>query len=251
MKHLSLFSGIGGFDLAAEWMGWENVAHCEIDPFCRKVLKYYWPKANTHEDIKTTDFTQYAGTIDIITGGDRCQPHSKSGKLKGMADIRYLWPEYFRAVREVYPRYLVNENVRNTINNGVLDQKISELESIGYSCWPPMLIPSSSQSIHERYRVWLVAYSNKDANSDHNRAIQAKTGAIKTEKQRQNREWVRPKSGPVLTEHNWKEIATRICRNTDELPLRMDKHRNGAIGNAIDPIIAHEIFKAIEIHKQI
>jgi len=80
MKHGSLFSGIGGFDLAAEWMGWENVFHCEWNEFGQKVLKYHFPNADSYGDITQTDFTKYEGTIDIISGGFPCQPFSTAGQ---------------------------------------------------------------------------------------------------------------------------------------------------------------------------
>lgn len=92
MKHISLFSGVGGFDLAAQWMGWENVAHCEINPFCRKVLKYYWPNAISYENIISTVFSVHRGTIDVLTGGFPCQPYSVAGKRLGKEDERHLWP---------------------------------------------------------------------------------------------------------------------------------------------------------------
>ena len=88
--HGSLFSGIGGFDLAAEWMGWENVFHCEWDKFCLKILKNYWSKAITYEDITKTDFTSHKGQIDILTGGFPCQPYSVAGKRKGKEDKRHF-----------------------------------------------------------------------------------------------------------------------------------------------------------------
>ena len=96
MTHGSLFSGIGGFDLASEWMGWENVFHCEWNPFGQKVLKYYWPNAKSYHDITKTDFTIHRGNIDIITGGFPCQPYSQAGKRLGKDDERHLWPEMLR-----------------------------------------------------------------------------------------------------------------------------------------------------------
>lgn len=83
MKHGSLFSGIGGFDLASQWMGWKNVFHCENNPFGKRVLQYYWPNAISYDDIRTTDFTIHRGKIDILTGGFPCQPFSLAGKRKG------------------------------------------------------------------------------------------------------------------------------------------------------------------------
>ena len=85
MTHGSLFSGIGGFDLAAQWTGWTNIFNCEIDPFCQKVLKYHFPNTTQYADITTTNFTQYKGTIDVISGGFPCQPFSVAGKRKGTA----------------------------------------------------------------------------------------------------------------------------------------------------------------------
>ena len=99
MRHGSLFSGIGGFDLAAEWMGWENVFHCEWNEFCQKVLKYHFPHSESFSDITKTNFKKYANKIDILTGGFPCQPFSTAGKRKGTNDERYLWGEMLRAIQ--------------------------------------------------------------------------------------------------------------------------------------------------------
>lgn len=250
MTHGSLFSGIGGFDLAAEWMGWENKFHCEWNSYGQRILKQYWPMAETFTDITKSDFKKYANRIDILTGGDPCQPSSKAGKQKGFNDPRFLWPEKFRAVREISPTWIVNENVRETINNGMLDKKISDLESIGYTCWPPFLIPAGSgEALCERFRVWLVARSNEDANSNISGKIQGSTRKSENEKQRQDGEWMRPQPGSILTKSNWKEVASEICGSTDGLPFKLD--RNQGIGNAIDPRIALEIFKAIQKYEDL
>lgn len=128
MTHGSLFSGIGGFDLAAEWMGWENKFHCEWNPFGQKVLHYYWPNAQSFNDITKTDFTPYANGIDILTAGFPCQPYSGAGKRKGKEDDRYLWPETRRAYREIQPGILVLENVAGLIS--ILEPtSISEMEN--------------------------------------------------------------------------------------------------------------------------
>jgi len=99
MRHGSLFSGIGGFDLAAEWMGWENIFHCEWNEFGQRVLKHYWPNAKSYDDITKTNFTIHRGSIDILTGGFPCQPYSTAGKRKGKDDERHLWPQMLRAIR--------------------------------------------------------------------------------------------------------------------------------------------------------
>lgn len=110
------FSGIGGFDLAAEWAGWTNVFNCDIDPFCRKVLKFHFPNAVQYEDIRTTDFTAWRDRIDVLTGGFPCQPFSVAGNRKGTGDDRYLWPEMLGAVREIRPRWVVGENVLGIVD---------------------------------------------------------------------------------------------------------------------------------------
>lgn len=109
MTHASLFSGIGGFDLAAEWAGWTNAFNCEIDPFCRKVLKYHFPNAEQYEDIRTTDFTVWKDRIDVLTGGFPCQPFSLAGKRRGTEDYRYLWPAMLDVIRTVRPRWVVGD----------------------------------------------------------------------------------------------------------------------------------------------
>jgi DNA (cytosine-5)-methyltransferase 1 len=174
MRHGSLFSGIGGFDLAAEWMGWDNVFHCEWNPFGQKVLHHYWPNAIQYHDITKTDFTIHRGTIDILTGGFPCQPYSMAGKRLGKEDERHLWPEMLRAIREIAPRYVVGENVLGLTNwNGgmVFDEVHSDLESAGYEVQAVVIPAAAVNAPHGRDRVWFVAYSNSDGqhrrNSEH------------------------------------------------------------------------------------
>lgn len=162
LKHGSLFSGIGGFDLAAEWMGWENVFHCEWNPFGQRVLKYYWPNAISYNDITKTDFTIHRGNIDILTGGFPCQPYSSAGKRKGKEDDRHLWPEMLRAIREIRPTYVVGENVFGLVNwNGglVFNEVQADLEAQGYEVFPYVLPACSVGAPHRRDRVWFVAHA--------------------------------------------------------------------------------------------
>jgi DNA (cytosine-5)-methyltransferase 1 len=163
MKHGSLFSGIGGFDLAAEWMGWENVFHCEINPFGQKILKYYWPNSISYDDITKTDFTIHRGGIDILTGGFPCQPFSQAGKRKGTEDERHLWPEMLRAIREIQPAWVVGENVFGITNwNGglVFEQVQVDLEVEGYEVQAYILPACGVNAPHRRDRVWFVAHAN-------------------------------------------------------------------------------------------
>lgn len=164
MKHGSLFSGIGGFDLAAQWMRWENVFHCEWNPFGQKVLKHYWPNAISYHDITKSDFTIHRGTIDILTGGFPCQPFSTAGQRKGTEDSRYLWPEMLRVIREVQPRWIVGENVRGLVSwsDGlVFDTVCADLEAEGYEVFPVLLPAASVNAPHRRDRVWFVAYCKR------------------------------------------------------------------------------------------
>jgi len=176
MKHGSLFSGIGGFDLAAEWMGWENVFHCEIDEFLRKELQNKWPYAKSYADIKTTSFKLWRDKVHILTGGDPCQPHSNAGLRKGKEDDRYLWPEFIRAIRESRPIIAVNENVDGSVTNGIIDLKIDDLESEGYTCQAYDIPASAVGAIHQRRRIWLVAINtNGLTNYRNTRQVQKKS----------------------------------------------------------------------------
>ena len=162
MTHGSLFSGIGGFDLAAEWMGWQNIFHCEIGEFPRKILKHHFSNSICYEDIKKTDFTKHRGEIDIISGGFPCQPYSNAGKRRGKEDDRHLWPEMLRVIREVQPRFVVGENVSGllTWNNGmVFHEIITDLENEGYETQAFLIPACATNAPHRRDRIWFVAYS--------------------------------------------------------------------------------------------
>ena len=162
LRHGSLFSGIGGFDLAAQWMGWENVFHCEWMPFPRKILNYHFPNSISYEDITKTDFSIHRGGIDILTGGFPCQPYSQAGKRLGKEDERHLWPEMLRAIQEIEPTFVVGENVRGLVNwNGgmVFEEVCVNLESQGYEVQPILLPACSVGAPHRRDRIWFVAYS--------------------------------------------------------------------------------------------
>ena len=179
MNHGSLFSGIGGFDLASEWMGWDNKFHCEWEDFPRRVLEYHFPKAVSYGDIKQTDFTIWRGRIDILSGGFPCQPYSGAGKRLGKQDERHLWPEMLRTIREIKPRWVVGENVRGLLNwNGgvVLDEIYADLENEGYEVWTFVLPAASVNAPHRRDRVWVVANTSSIG---HQLSVQSKTNKEK------------------------------------------------------------------------
>lgn len=126
-RHGSLFSGIGGFDIAATWMGWRNVFSCERNPFCQTVLNHYWPNTHHYDDIFQFSAAQFRGRVDIISGGFPCQPFSQAGKRKGKADDRYLFPEACRIIREARPQWIVLENVAGLFS--ILEpDSLSEME---------------------------------------------------------------------------------------------------------------------------
>ena len=181
MTHGSLFSGIGGFDLASEWMGWDNKFHCEWEPFPRSILNYHFPKAISYGDIKETDFTVWRGQIDILTGGFPCQPYSAAGKRLGKQDERHLFPEMLRAVREIQPRWVVGENVRGLVswNGGLVFEEVqSELEAEGYEVQPFLLPAASVNAPHKRDRVWFIAYANDKGRGSKPRNVSEEDGKI-------------------------------------------------------------------------
>lgn len=194
MRHGSLFSGIGGFDLAAELMGWENVFHCEKDLFCQKILKHYWPYAVSYEDIKNVDFSDWRNSIDILSGGFPCQPFSTAGKRLGTNDERHLWPFMLAAIKQIRPRWVVGENVRGLVswNDGmVFDQVQTDLENAGYEVLPVVLPAAGVNAPHRRERIWFIAHA-------HSNGYQRKTsfgeytktkGESKSDKEK--REWFR------------------------------------------------------------
>ena len=128
MTHASVFSGIGGPEVAATMLGWENLFHCEINPFGRRVLDYWYPNSKSYEDITTTDFTEWRGRVNVLTGGFPCQPFSYAGKRGGAQDDRYLWPYMFRCIDQVRPDWVVAENVAGILTM-VEQGEVSEVAS--------------------------------------------------------------------------------------------------------------------------
>ena len=194
MRHGSLFSGIGGFDLAAQWMNWTNVFHTEWNEFGQKVLQHHFPQSISYHDIIKTDYTIHNGDIDIITGGFPCQPFSLAGKRKGKDDERYLWHEMLRAIQQIQPTYVVAENVRGllTIDGGmVFEQVCADLEAEGYEVQPILLPAAGVNAPHRRDRIFIVGYAantNDNRNSSQGQSEEAegnrcRNNAVKEERQ--------------------------------------------------------------------
>ena len=162
LTHLSLFSGIGGLDLAAEWAGFRTVGQCEWADYPRAVLEKHWPRLPRWRDIRTLtgdDFYEKTGlrTVTVLSGGFPCQPFSTAGKRRGKEDDRYLWPEMLRVIQEIRPTWVVGENVAGIVTLA-LDTVLSDLESIGYACQAVIIPACAVDAPHRRDRVAIVAY---------------------------------------------------------------------------------------------
>lgn len=272
ITHASLFSGIGGFDLAAEWAGWTNAFNCEIDPFCRRILKYHFPNAEQYADICTTDFTIWRGRIDVLTGGFPCQPFSLAGKRKGTEDDRYLWPEMLRVIRTVRPRWIVGENVFGIVNwseGVVFEQVCSDLETAGYAVQPYIIPACGVGAPHRRDRCWFVAHRTDagvetmrerqdgvhavgnapDADCERRNEQLAAGVASETEKRACQRD---RKTFARTTFESFPSQSPLCCRD-DVFPDGLDgitfprwvRESIKAYGNAIVPQVALQIFETI------
>ena len=165
LKHLDLFSGIGGFSLGLENAGLvKTVAFCDFDKYCQQVLQKNFPGVPVYGDVKELNYDKLKADginkIDIITGGYPCQPFSVAGRKKGEEDPRHVWPEMFRLIRELKPSWVIGENVGNHVKLG-LDTVLSNLESEGYSARTFSISASSIGANHKRERVWIVAHSER------------------------------------------------------------------------------------------
>ena len=281
MRHGSLFSGIGGFDLAAEWMGWENVFHCEWMEFPRKVLDYHFPNADSHIDICKTDFRKYEGTIDVISGGFPCQPFSLAGKRKGTNDERYLWGEMLRAIQEIKPTFVIAENVFGitNIDGGLVFQQVClDLEGEGYEVQPFIIPACAKNAPHRRDRCWFIAYANDKRECSRLGEIQEKNEKISErnndtksrnsiafndasdtnigEREQSTFSCGMGRIGKSFQASPWSVFPTEqpFCSGNDGLSERLDgitfsKWRQStmkAFGNAIVPQIALQLFQILQ-----
>jgi DNA (cytosine-5)-methyltransferase 1 len=162
MNHLDLFSGIGGFSLGLEKVGFKTIAFCEREEYCRMLLQKHWKGVKIYNDIKKLEGKDIKEPVDILTGGFPCQPYSVAGKQKGTNDDRYLWPEMFRVIKEVKPTFIIAENVRGLINiqDGMVFETVcSDLESEGFEIQTFIIPAAGVGAPHKRERVYIVGYS--------------------------------------------------------------------------------------------
>ena len=247
MRHLDLFSGIGGFALAARWAGIETVGFCEVDKFCTQVLNKNFPGIKVEGDIRGLRGTDY--DVDIISGGYPCQPFSVAGAQRAHEDHRHLWPEMYRVIREAQPEWVVAENVYGHIKLG-LDEVLTDLADIGYTT-ETLCIPSAATGgNHRRDRVYIVAHSASNGRNEGTPST-SNGEAHAWSKEGQEKDWddegrssVRTVVQSPSTPTGSRGTEPPALRVDDGLPHRMD--RNRAIGNSIDPYIAYNIFRSIK-----
>lgn len=256
VRHLDLFSGIGGFALAASQVfeNYETVAFCEIDPFCQAILNKNFPGVPIHDDIRTLTNTAnprpegmqgWEDGVFLVTGGFPCQPFSQAGQRKGTADDRHLWPEMFRVITEFKPTWILAENVSGLLTWGegmVFEQVCADLESQGYEVQAFVIPACGVNAPHQRYRVWIAAHH---ANTTGKRLEGRNRPRLS---RRSQVDWTR----------DWREVAAATCHDgvDDGLPRRMGgstisrarwrREALKAYGNAIVPQVAIEIMKAIK-----
>ena len=241
LTHLSLFSGIGGLDIAAEMAGFKTVGQCEWADFQTKVLEKHWPDVPRWRDIRTLtgdSFYERTGlrTVDVVSGGFPCQPFSLAGKREGKDDDRYLWPEMLRVIREIRPSWVIGENVPGIINLA-LDTVLSDLEEEGYTTQAFVIPACGINAPHKRERVCIVAYAvNRGSvvrwngqlpNADEDDGTRDYYGRGKTEFF--TRKWGKNKPG--------------IVGVVDGIPDRVDRIRS--LGNAVVPQQFYIFFKLI------
>jgi DNA (cytosine-5)-methyltransferase 1 len=253
MKILDLFSGIGGFSYAAERLvgGFETVAFCEQDEFCKKILHKHWPTIPIINDVKelADNADEFRGIVDIVCGGFPCQPVSVAGLQRADQDDRYLWEEMFRVIQGCQPKWVIAENVTGLINikGGVLFESVqADLESEGYSVQSVVLPAASKNAPHRRDRVWIIAHTrlkhgfarnatelDKEQTEWASRTIhpessgERQSDSTDTDSQRLQRQ--RKKSSRAKKKQHyscnesWGSTESRIRRVDDGIPSRLDR----------------------------
>lgn len=237
MKHLDLFSGIGGAALAAQrvWQeDYEPVAFVEIDDFCRKVLMKNWEDCWNDvlcfSDIRKTDFRPFRN-IDLLTAGVPCQPTSSLGKSRADKDERWLWPETLDVIWQCLPRWCLLENPPRirTLNGGKeFAYIISSLASFGYGVWWDVIPSAAIGAKHIRKRLWILAYTYCEQRRTEWDFSAGKKGKARHKFERET----------------WRNPTPRICRRIDGIPNLVDRLKS--LGNAWQPQVAQVFMEAIK-----
>lgn len=268
MRHLDLFSGIGGFSLALDTIFHETKnthTFVEYDPFCQAVLKKHCPDAEIHGDIRAfiadahrpngnarTDEKEaerrhkspqsFPTRCDILTGGFPCQPFSHAGRRKGTRDDRYLWPEMLECVALFRPRWVIAENVAGLVSwskGMVLETICADLEKEGYEVQPFIIPACAVQAPHRRDRLWIIAHAVSEPSTrrgNRNEKIDKKKRRVA----------IRSVRAQTWSEE-WSEVAASLCRVDDGVSRRLDRNpRLKALGNAIVPEVAAQILTIIK-----
>ena len=255
MTHLSLFSGIGGLDIAAEMAGFHTVGQCEFADYPYKVLEKHWPDVPRWRDVHdltATDFTARTGlrTVDCISGGFPCQPHSVAGKRKASADERDLWPEFRRVVCEIKPRWVVAENVPGLLSSDdgrFFRNILRDFADMGFNVGWATISAASVGAIHRRERMAIVANSNSII---HRRVFRGKREkenqrGNETQEWSLNRGWTITRQGvaPLLQTGYAEPIKPFVTGKYDGLSVELDRVK--CLGNSVCPQQFYPIFKAI------
>tara|TARA_R100000808_G_scaffold1286_1_gene6028 strand:- start:140 stop:880 length:741 start_codon:yes stop_codon:yes gene_type:complete len=241
LNHLDLFSGIGGFALAARWAGLKTMQFVENEPYAQKVLKKNFPDVPIHEDIKDFKADEFPRPF-LCTFGYPCQPFSHSGIRRGNKDDRHLWPEAFRIVQECRPDWVLGENVTGHISMGI-DEVLSDLEGEGYSCRAFHIGAVAVNAPHRRMRIFIVGNSNrKSLDSLHDE------GSSKGSKETSSEESIHAgnsgftDSGRIIDASCLSKSG--VGRVAHGVPSRVDRLRG--LGNAVVPRLAYEIILRIK-----
>lgn len=247
MNALSLFSGIGGLDIAAEWAGFKTVAFCERDKFCKAVLTKHWPNVRIFDDVRNID-TSELPRIELLHGGYPCQPFSVAGRQRGKDDDRHLWPAMLSVIEATRPTWVVAENVKGHITIG-LDDVLRGLEGAGYAARSFVIPACAVGANHTRERVFTVAYASSDGRNDS--AWCASIGEANADEAQGQDETGNSKRCRRLraeldrrSYEAWgRGVEPGIRREVDGVRNRMDRLKS--LGNAVVPQQAYPIFAAI------
>lgn len=241
MNMISLFTGIGGFDLAADILGWNILFQSEIDEYCIKILEKQFPNVVRYGNINEIKTTEYRGHVDVVAGGFPCQPFSNAGLQQGAEDPRFLWPQMYRVIRECRPNWVVAENVLGLVSNAdglVFEQVCSDLEAEGYKVQPYIIPAAGKDSFQERKRVWIIACLDGIGSQE-----DKVTPGVDFEAFRQTKKQL-PGSSYFKSWFQSVRHYSQLDGMVYGIPNWMD--RTHALGNAIDPRIAYEILITIE-----